>query len=354
MNRKRVAVTLAVFGLVASACGGSSTADGGTDTTSGDKVAFSDENPYGTDFDPSLRADSEYQIGVSLQQEKANFWKAVKEGSVDAGTRTGALEPVFADGNKDAEKQADDVRKMIEEGYDGIVLGATDSTAAENIVTETAAAGVPVIAVALQVGDPDSYGANAVHPDTIGLVTNDDVALGSTAAEFVVPVAAQKGAQLNIVILEGTPGAANTTLRSQGFTDALDDKQIDYLVTASQPGNFAREDGETACAEMLSSDDTIDLIFSQSDEMTIGCVKALEADGRELPIASIGGNEEGIAMVADGSVLGTVCQKPATMGAVATQLMVRHLNGENLAGEVFFYQTPAVTADNLEDCVPEW
>lgn len=106
---------------------------------------------------------------------------------------------------------------------------------------------------------------------------------------------------------------------------------------------------------MLAADDSIDLIYSHSDEMTIGCVTSMENAGRtDIPVASIGGNTEGIALVANGSVLGTVCQKPATMGAVATQLIIRHLNGEDIPAEPFFYATPAITADNLDDCVPEW
>ncbi len=364
---KRLGVLVAVLGLVASACGGSTTdtettegessetTAAGTEetTTEGDEAAAGD-SPYGEDFDPALKADDNYQIGVALQQEKAAFWGSVKEGSVDAGVRAAVDEPFFADGNADSTIQENQIKNMIVEGYDGIVLGATNSEAAEAIVAETSEADIPVVAVALQVGDPAEYGANAVHPDTVGLVTNDDVSMGRVAAEFVVPIAEEKGEALNIVILEGTAGAANTELRGQGFQEGLDESGVEYEITNRQNGDFKREFAQNACQSMLAADDEIDLIYSQSDEMTIGCVVAMKDAGREIPIASIGGNEEGIALVADGSVLGTVCQKPATMGAVATQLLIRHLNGEELGTDPFFYATPAITKDNLDDCIPEW
>ena len=313
------------------------------------------EHPYGTDFVCDLTANDDYLVGVSLQQNKANFWVAVKNGSTDAGSRAAAQEPTFADANGEDDKQLNDVKNMLAAGIDGLVLGATNSGSAVGIAEEAISAGVPVVAVALQIGDPATFGGNHVYEGTLALVTNNDSDMGMRASAFVGPVAEAKGDTLNIVVLSGTPGTSNATLRNEGFIAGLDAAGIDYEITNDQTGRFKREESKVACDNMLAADDSIDLIFSHSDEMTIGCVTSMENNGRtDIPVASIGGNTEGIALVADGKVLGTVCQKPATMGAVATQLIIRHLNGETIPAEPFFYATPAITADNLEDCVPEW
>lgn len=313
------------------------------------------EHPYGTDFVCDLTANEDFLVGVSLQQNKANFWVAVKNGSTDAGSRAAAQEPTFADANGEDDKQLNDVKNMIAAGIDGLVLGATNSGSAVGIAEEAISAGIPVVAVALQIGDPATFGGNHVYEGTLALVTNNDSDMGMRASAFVEPVAAAKGDTLNIVVLSGTPGTSNATLRNEGFIAGLDAAGIDYEITNDQSGRFKREDSKVACDNMLAADDSIDLIFSHSDEMTIGCVTSMENSGRtDIPVASIGGNTEGIALVAAGKVLGTVCQKPATMGAVATQLIIRHLNGETIPSEPFFYATPAITADNLEDCVPEW
>lgn len=371
MKSTRFWALLAVLGLLVAACGSGSSEDSSDaspeETQADEKETEEDieedegndeaaaDSPYGVDFDPALKADEPYKIGVSLQQQKANFWVSVKSGSTDAATRADASDPVFNDANGEDDKQLNDVKNMIVGEIDGLVLGATNSASAVSIVEETAAEDIPVVAVALQVGDPEEVGGQYVHPDTIALVTNDDKDMGKKAASFVEQVAEEKGETLNIVILQGTPGTANATLRDEGFKEELESLGIDYEISNEQTGKFKREDAKVACDNMLASDDSIDLIYSHSDEMTIGCVTAMEnADRTDIPVASIGGNEEGIELVSEGKVLGTVCQKPATMGAVATQILIRHLNGEEIKAEPFFYETPTITKDNLDDCAAEW
>jgi len=373
MKKVNLLALLAVLSLFAAACGSDAadtdtTAPATTETTEAameenapdnTEAAAEDEapceHPYGTDFVCELKADDDYLVGVSLQQNKANFWVAVKNGSTDAGTRAGAQEPTFADANGEDDKQLNDVKNMLAAGIDGLVLGATNSGSAVGIADEAIAAGIPVVAVALQIGDPEVFGGQHVYEGTLALVTNDDADMGRRASAFVEQVAVDTDGPLNIVVLSGTPGTSNATLRNDGFIAGLEDAGIDFEITNDQTGRFKREDAKVACDNMLAADADIDLIYSHSDEMTIGCVTSMENAGRtDVPVASIGGNTEGIALVASGAVLGTVCQKPATMGAVATQLIIRHLNGEDIPAEPFFYATPAITADNLDDCVPEW
>lgn len=378
MSNTRLLSFLTALALVVAACGSeaaiesTATTDAvegeATETTAAPDVAAEDpeeepepeeagpcEHPYGTDFVCELAAADDYLVGVSLQQQKANFWVAVKNGSTDAAVRAAAADPTFADANSEDDKQLNDVKNMLAAGIDGLVLGATNSGSAVGIAEEAIDAGIPVVAVALQIGDPATFGGQHVYEGTLALVTNDDKDMGARAAAFVEQVAADADGPLNIVILAGTPGTSNATLRNEGFIEALEEKGIEHEVTNEQTGRFKREDAKVACDNMLAADDSIDLIYSHSDEMTIGCVTSMENAGRtDIPVASIGGNTEGIALVAEGKVLGTVCQKPATMGAVATQLIIRHLNGEDIPAEPFFYATPAITADNLEDCVPEW
>jgi len=269
------------------------------------------EHPYGTDFVCELKANEDYLVGVSLQQNKANFWVAVKNGSTDAGVRADAQEPTFADANGEDDKQLNDVKNMLAAGIDGLVLGATNSGSAVGIAEEAIAADIPVVAVALQIGDPEVFGGQHVYEGTLALVTNDDADMGRRASAFVEQVAADADGPLNIVVLSGTPGTSNATLRNDGFIAGLDAAGIEYEITNDQTGRFKREDAKVACDNMLAADADIDLIYSHSDEMTIGCVTSMENAGRtDIPVASIGGNTEGIALVASGAVLGTVCQKP--------------------------------------------
>jgi ribose transport system substrate-binding protein len=111
---------------------------------------------------------------------------------------------------------------------------------------------------------------------------------------------------------------------------------------------------EEACQNALQAYDNIDIIYSMSDEMTSGCVRAIDAAGRDdVQIASIGGNAKGIALIEEGKFKSTVCQKPGTMGATALDVLLDFIVNGNERG-LEFYDTPVVTVDNLDECVPQW
>ena len=77
------------------------------------------------------------------------------------------------------------------------------------------------------------------------------------------------------------------------------------------------------------------------------------AHSLDIGIASIGGNAKGIALLEDGLMPATVCQKPGTMGATALDVLLDYIVNGNERG-LEFYETPVVTLDNLDDCIPQW
>lgn len=338
-------MVIAAVLMIAASCSSSEVAAPPTD------LAFAgDEFPL-----PEIgRVDPEtLTIGVSMQNLSRTFFQGLESGVRGEAASMG-VDVVVTDAGDQAGQQAVDVQTLINAGVDGIVISPVDSAAAEDLVAIANEAGVPVVAVANQIGSVEQFGAQFLYPGTEALVTNDDVEMGRRAAQFTAEIVDPTGVA-SIAVLEGKAGSANVAMRFDGFVDELAALAVDFEIAASASGEWTGDGGRLACAELAAQPD-IAVLFSMSDAMTAGCVESIEAAGRsDIDIVSIGGNAEGIALVHSGVVTGTVCQKPGTMGSLAIQTIVDVLEGSSSVPGLRFYDTPVVTAQNQSTvCVPQW
>ena len=309
--------------------------------------------------DEPAAEDEIIEIGFSVQSISRTFFSGMLAGIEDAKPELEAKYGVNISINTmtaqdEASIQEENTNDMIAQGVDGVLFSPVNSGAAPAMVDRLLDAEIPVVAVANQIGSVDEFGRNTIYPGTVGYVTNDDIAMGAKAAEAADALAADLGRPARIFILQGTNGAANVPLRQGGFEERLAELGTDWELVDARPGDFSNVVSEQTCQDAVSANPDIDIIFSMSDEMTSGCVRALDsADRLDIGIASIGGNAKGIGLLEDGLMPATVCQKPGTMGATALDVLLDFIVNGNEQGLVF-YETPVVTLDNLDDCIPQW
>lgn len=337
---------LASLMLLAAACSGPT-------STSESSQAYVDpqDGEVAVALLPSEPLEEPAIIGLAVQNLSRTFFQGLEQGARSGADSMGA-ELIVTDAGDDADQQLADVAGLIDQGVHGIVLSPVDSGAAVKIAELAAAEGVPLLAVANQIGTVDDYGSQFVYPGTVALVTNDDVNMGRLAAGFAATIIGDETAR--VAVIEGKFGTANAVMRSDGFQAELDDLGISYEIVASSPGDWTGEGGATVCQDFAATGG-IDLIFSMSDAMTAGCVEALAEADVNIDIVSIGGNDAGVQLLLDGSVVGTVCQKPGTMGSLAVETMIDSLSTAQFQQGLRFYETPVVTASNQTDvCDPQW
>ena len=298
-------------------------------------------------------------IGFSVQSISRTFFSGMLAGIEGAETEMEEkygvdITILTATAQDEASIQDENTSDLIAAGVDGVLFSPVNSGAATAMVDRLIEAEIPVVAVANQIGSVEEFGRNTIYPGTAGYVTNDDISMGAAAADAAAKIQAELGRTANIFILQGTNGAANVPLRQGGFEERLAELGTDWALLDARPGDFSNVVSEETCQNALQAYTDIDIIFSMSDEMTSGCVRAIQAAGRdEVQIASIGGNAKGIALIQEGAFSSTVCQKPGTMGATALDVLLDAIVNGNDRG-LEFYETPVVTLDNLEDCVPQW
>ena len=108
---------------------------------------------------------------------KATVAAAIAKGFQDAAGKAG-VHAIVLDAQGRVQKQANDIDDLIGQKVSGIALMPLDSVIAQSWVDHATAAGIPVVAVGSQVGDPRSRPLENVYPGLVALVTQDEVAAG--------------------------------------------------------------------------------------------------------------------------------------------------------------------------------
>ncbi|TDC58456.1 sugar ABC transporter substrate-binding protein [Actinomadura sp. KC345] len=290
-------------------------------------------------------------VGVSTLGESFPFPAAVTKGIKAEAARLG-VEVIELDAQGKAQKQSSDIQDLIGQQPDGVLLLPVDSSVATGMVDNLKRADIPTVAAASQVGDPKSRELDDVYPDLVALATQNEYAAGRTAGELALEALPEGGP---IAVVEGTAGFAETHQRYRDFEAPAKEKGVELEVVARQPGDWLPEKAQSACQNMLAANPEVTLFYAESDDMGVGCAKAVKAAGSDAVVIGVGGSKLGIDGVKSGDLYGTVCYKPEDLGARAMKVLHEQLTGaKKHDAEFVTYDTPAITKDNVGECTPQW
>ena len=203
--------------------------------------------------------------------------KGFTEEAAKAGVKTIVLDP-----RGSVEKQANAIDDLLAQKVDAIGLLPMDSVVSQSWVDKISDANIPAVAISIMVGDPTSRGLRDVYPKLSAFVTTDDVAAGASSAALAAK-SLPKDRTAKIAIVEGSPGAAVSAQRIEGFKQGLKDAGVSYDIVSSQPTDWTPEKGEAVCQNVLTANPDLDLIFSLADDMAIGCARASAAKCTHKP-----------------------------------------------------------------------
>jgi putative multiple sugar transport system substrate-binding protein len=232
-----------------------------------------------------VRSREETEIWISLPDEGDAHW-------INAGEDLKMLlqnlgYPVtlsYAQG--DAQKQADQMVKAIEEGTDCLIVAAVDSTALYDAAQLAYQNRIPVVAYDRLLMDTEAV---------CYYVAYDYKAMGAAIAEAIVTkkslAQAQSEESHTIELFMGSPESSNALLLYQGIMEVLQ-PYFDSGVLVSKSGRTAFEDtcvidwdpGSVAMALKsylmeYYSDDAPEILCTVSDSFADACIAILEEKG---------------------------------------------------------------------------
>lgn len=296
---------------------------------------------------PALR------FGLSSAGLSYPFAAAIAQGFQQQAARAG-VQAIVLDAQGKVQKQANDLDDLLSERVNGIVLMPLDSVIAQSWVDRAAAAGVPIVAVGSEVGDPNTRPLREVYSKLTALVTQDEALAGQEAGRLAVSLL-PRDRVARIAIIEGAPGFPEVLQRAAGFTEALDAAHARYRIVASQPGNWTADDADSVCQNILAAHPDIDLFFNEADDMAVGCAHAARSAGAHARQVGIGGSRLAMVSLAAGKIDGTVCYKPRELGALAFEALYGEVTGRKPLHAAFItYHTPGITRANAGACPAQW
>lgn len=338
-------LVVAVAAATAMVLAGCSESSAGAGNTGGDTTSSQPGASAG-----GSTSSKHFTIGLANQQESVTFPAAIAKGAKAEAAKLGVT-IVDDDSQGDQAKQANQVQDMIAQKVDAILLVPLSPGPAQALVDQASAAGIPVASVHGYVGANRSAGDP--YPKLKFVIDENEIGAGDTAGKMALKALPQGG---QVAVITGAPGFAENTERVTKFKSELASAGSGkYTIVASQPGNWTKQDGQSACQNILAAHPKIGLFYAISDDMAVGCAAAVSAAGSHAKIIGIGGSQSGIDAIKAGQVYGTVCYKPYDEGVNAVKMMYDVLTGKLTgAPKTTFYSTPGVTKANVSSCKPQW
>ena len=295
---------------------------------------------------PPLAKKDTYKVGFA-QTESNNPWRLAQTKSMQDEAEKRGWQLVYTDAAGSAAKQVADVRSMIAQGVDVILLSPREEKPLIPAVMEAKKAGIPMILIDRTVDATMATGG----VDYAAFIGSDFVKEGNMAAEVLT--AYMKG-EAKIIQLEGSTGSSPANDRASGFADYIKDHPGMQII-ASQSGDFARDKGRQVFETLYQANPDATALYSHNDEMTMGAIAAMEAagkvPGKDLIIASIDGTKDATQALIDGKVLVVIECNPK-FGPAAFDAIVRLGNGETLEPKLV-NKDRIFTAENAAEYMPE-
>jgi LacI family transcriptional regulator len=280
----------------------------------------------------SMRSRRTNVIGLIMPDVQGPFAIQVMRGINRAITELGYDLIVYTGGDAKKKSSADREQRFVSLLNSGITDGVI-------VVTPTAttfSTASPVVVV-----DP-----NNVSPDCPAVIAaNRSGAL--VAMEYLISLGHRR-----IGFIGGRPELQSAVQRLQGCKDGLRQAGIPLDPELIQAGDYSTETGMICAQKLLNLSDPPTAIFAANDQSAIGVIKAAQGAGLRVPdgLSLVGfDNIPEAAYISPG--LTTVDQSIDKMGYVATEMLVRLIQGESLDSNLYKMPTHLIIRDSCRPIV---
>ena len=277
-------------------------------------------------------------------------WRIGNTASMEQAAKRWGFGLMLDNANQRQEKQIAAIRSFISYQVDVIVFSPIVETGWNNVLTEAKNAGIPVIIMDRMIDAED----DTLYTAYIGA---DFLAEGRRAGEFLIRKADAMGAQrLNIVEITGTEASTPMRERQAGFMQAIaGDERFNVIESVS--GDFLRSKGEECMRYLLERHgaEAIDVIYSHNDEMTLGALDVLEAEGlnpgKDVILISVDGQQEAVDALKAGRI-NCIVECTPNLGEDVMGLVDALSKGQEIPKRIHPEETAFTEFDDLSGLAP--
>ena len=219
----------------------------------------------------SVMADSTYRIGITQNNVGVDSYQTTYESAFEkAAAEMDNVEVVVLDAGGDVARQIGQVRNLIQQQMDAIIIWPTNGQAVIPAIRQAYGADIPVIVTNSKIAEAGLEFISAFSGP-------DNVEQGILSAEMMCDALEGEG---QIVQISGQPGYTTAMERASGFEERLAEVCPDVELMETQPGNWNRERAQRVMEDFLTKYDRIDGVYAGDDNMGVGALNAAKGADR--------------------------------------------------------------------------
>ena len=283
-------------------------------------------------------------IGVSVLTLGNPFFSVIAENIKSEAAKNG-YDVIVVDGNRNVQKQANQIDDFLTKGVAAIVLNPCDRISTGAAIKKANDAGVPVFTCDLK--------CVAEGAEVVSHVGSDNLQGGKLAGEAMIEALGDEGGKVLVVHF---PQANSCQLRVQGFKEVISahnqERAAGKIVVVSElDGGGVRDEGYKVTEDTLQAHPDLAGIFAINDPSALGSRAALEKSGKQdqVKIVAFDGQPEGKLAIKEGKIYADPVQFPDKIGVETVELIMSYFNGEQVPGEVLIPTELYKLEDGLKD-----
>ncbi len=308
-------------------------------------------------------------IGGAIYKFDDTFMTGVRTSMTEAANTSGVKLELVDSQNKQP-TQNEQVDTFITKGVNALAINPVDRTAAGPIIEKAKAAELPIVFINREpeTADMESY-------DKVWYVGAKAEQSGTQSGQIISdyfeanPEADKNGdGVIQYVMLQGEPGHQDATLRSEYSIQAIEEAGFKTEKLAADTAMWDKAKATDLMKSFITGQglDKIEAVIANNDDMALGAIEALKAEGyntgdaaKFMPVVGVDATAPALEAMKDGSLLGTVLndavnQGTATINVAKAAIDGKEINEENVGypvtdGKYIWIDYVKVTKDNYAE-----
>lgn len=271
--------------------------------------------------------DDTVKLGFTTHFTSGAWVSALVDGTDIYAKEKGFEYNLFTTGGE-SQQQISDMRQMINQEYDAIILVPFSTQDIANVVEEAADAGIPVMTL-----DIDA----ATEAVEMLFSWSDEAAARTAADRLIEALRNQNPDQDAFEVLEvrAPPGRDISRLRHEPFVGRINEVN-DVEVVGTIVGDWAREAADQGAREWINANGAPDGVYSANFAMGLGAVRALDKLGLRYPkdhddhvvAVQLDGSSQTHEFIKKGYIDRAIDQPVHFYGPIAIEYLERFVTGD--------------------------
>ena len=245
--------------------------------------------------------------------------------------------------------QNDQVDAYISKGANALIVNPVDRTAAQPLMEKAKAENLPIVFI-----NREPYADVMAAYDKIWYVGAKAEESGTQSGQIIVdyfkahPEADRNhDGKIQYIMIRGEQGHQDAVLRTEYSIQAMKDGGFELVELGSDTANWDKVQATDKMKGFISAVgiDNIEAVLANNDDMALGAIEALKAEGYNLgdpakyiPVVGVDATAPALEAMGKGEMLGTVLNDADNQGFAAVRIAVVAADGNPVTEESIGYE----------------